>query len=348
VGCSHDAPTVTDVPEPLPPPIPAQLVFATQPPQSVAASEALGEIRISLLSKDGRVAAGIFTRVTMTLQASDTSAKLIGTTTAETTTGIATFSDLYVLRAGSGFRLVAHLSETDSAVSLPFTIRPNVASQLHFRPLPQRELLAGQEIPGVVVETVDVGGNFVPADGSVSLSYTRLEDSLPFTAAPDGIFGSTTTATLVNGVAVFPGLYFQKNGGYYLLAEAKGFVGAKSGFLSIRSTFMERLMFIPQPANGVAGAPLSPFSVRLVDKYGNGRDRPSLAQMDVTVMFGKNPSGATLSGTLTETNYSIMSVDFRNVSIDRPGTGYTLIATTTATSGAAPIASAESAPFDIR
>src|SRR6202011_6170305 len=60
----------------------------------------------------------------------------------------------------------------------------------------------------------------------------------------------------------------------------------------------------------------------------------------VTVAIGTNPSGGTLSGTLTRAAVSGVAT-FGNLSIDKPGIGYTLTAASTGLTGAT------SSTFDI-
>jgi hypothetical protein len=77
---------------------------------------------------------------------------------------------------------------------------------------------------------------------------------------------------------------------------------------------------------------LPTFSFRCTDEYGNGALPPG-GNITVTVALGNNPTGATLSGTLTVSGFSVVT-SFSNVSIDKPGTGYTLVASSPASPGA--------------
>ena len=60
----------------------------------------------------------------------------------------------------------------------------------------------------------------------------------------------------------------------------------------------------------------------------------------VTLSFGSNPGGATLGGTLSAATVGGLAT-FNNVTVDQPGTGYTLVASSTG------LTSAESAAFNI-
>ena len=80
------------------------------------------------------------------------------------------------------------------------------------------------------------------------------------------------------------------------------------------------LVFVTEPANTTAGAPLSVLKVSAVDSAGgvvavfNGR---------VTLALGANPGGDQLHGTVTATAVQ-GTASFSDVRIDRTGTGYTL------------------------
>jgi hypothetical protein len=67
--------------------------------------------------------------------------------------------------------------------------------------------------------------------------------------------------------------------------------------------------------------------VQQVDVYGNGMSLPPGPPYSVTISLGNNPGGAALGGTLTAQGFGSLAMTFGNVSIDKPGTGYTLVAT---------------------
>ncbi len=101
----------------------------------------------------------------------------------------------------------------------------------------------------------------------------------------------------------------------------------------------ERLVFTAQPEGPyVAGAPINAIpQVAVQDATGN-RITSSTAQ--ITIAIGTNPGGGTLAGTTTVTA-SGGEAAFPGLSIDKAGSGYTLIAS------AAGLTSATSAAFDV-
>jgi hypothetical protein len=297
-------------------------------------------VRVSVLTADGKLATDSAYRVVIALSSSDTAAHLVGTTSVETNNGVATFPDLTVVRAGTDFRLIARVTGLEDAVSQTFTVTPGPASELRFEPFNQSVILVASEIP-VVVRVTDAGGNTIPdATNTVSIGYTR---SGPFgvTFAPDGLYGPTGTAAAVNGVATFSGLNFHKSGLYSLSAAASGLSGATSGQLTIQAANMTRLIFVSQPVNGTAGSSLPTFSVQQVDDFGNGLSLPPGPTYDASLSLGNNPGSAALSGTLTRQVFGVAAISFGDITIDKPGTGYTLVVTSAGRS-------ATSVPFDIQ
>src|SRR5205814_7004718 len=91
-----------------------------------------------------------------------------------------------------------------------------------------------------------------------------------------------------------------------------------------------RLEFAP-PANGIAGEPLSPaVRVSAMDSTGSV---DTTFHGPVTVTLGEHPAGAVLRGTRAVAAVRGVAT-FSNLSINRTGTGYTLVATSPGVRGA--------------
>lgn len=330
LGCAAD-----DASRPL---VPARLDFVAQPAGTVTSQLPIGIVRVEVVADDGRLVSTEPVSVTMSLAGSDTAARLAGTTTMQTVQGIATFTDLSVARAGTDFTLVARVAGVDSAVSSPFQIAAGAPARLRFDTLTSLLVSAGSNVP-LVVRATDAAGNPASASGTVTLGYSRVA---PFgtTTAPDAIYGSTT-ATLVDGVATYAGISFQKSGVYTLSASAAELTTATNAELRVQSGAMTNLVFITPPTNGTTNVALSTISVQQFDQYGNGWSIPPGPEYSVTLSLGDNPGGATLHGTTTRSIHAGMPVVFDDIVVDRPGTGYTLVAT----SGTM---SVNSAPFDVQ
>ncbi len=84
-----------------------------------------------------------------------------------------------------------------------------------------------------------------------------------------------------------------------------------------------QLVFTVQPSTAQGNVAIAPApQVTIVDQSGNTDRNASTA---VTLSIGSNPAGATLSGTIT-VNAVAGVATFPDVRVDRPGTGYTLVA----------------------
>jgi hypothetical protein len=125
-----------------------------------------------------------------------------------------------------------------------------------------------------------------------------------------------------------------------VLAAACGSTGTSifgiSGFGG--SGAATHLVFTVQPGNTVAGATITP-AVQLRAATSAGTVDTTFVK-SVTVAFGANPGGATLSGTTAVPAVAGVAT-FSNLSINKAGTAYTL------TAAAPTLTSATSAAFNV-
>src|SRR2546427_303030 len=114
-------------------------------------------------------------------------------------------------------------------------------------------------------------------------------------------------------------------------ALAAGILGCEQVRPTQPSGAATKLGFTGQPTNVAAAQPITPaVQVAVQDAVGNS----VLGATDaVTVALGSNPSGGTLGGTMT-VSASQGIATFADLRIDRPGSGYTLLASAAGLSGA--------------
>src|SRR3989442_1090711 len=114
-------------------------------------------------------------------------------------------------------------------------------------------------------------------------------------------------------------------------ALAAGILGCEQARPTQPSGAATKLAFTGQPTNVAAAQPITPaVQVAVQDAVGNTVPAATNA---VTVTLGSNPRGGTLGGTMTVSASQGIAA-FADLRIDRPGSGYTLLASAAGLSGA--------------
>ncbi len=199
------------------------LVFTTEPVATVTAGTFL-TVTVKDEYATGVVDAAFSGNVAMALASNPAGGVLTGTLTEAASLGVATFPDLLVTKAGSGYVLGASATGFASILSSGFAVTPAAASQLVVVSEPPSSMLVGSTF-GVAAAVVDPYGNIETSySGNVALS---------FGVNPSGAtLAGTTTVAVGGGYAQFPGLSIATPGtGYVLDAIAPGLTaGATSPF----------------------------------------------------------------------------------------------------------------------
>jgi len=196
--------------------------------------------------------------------------------------------------------------------------------------------LAGQALaPQPVVRAVDSNGNTVTTySGAVSLAIKAD------TGATGAVLGGTTTVSCVSGVATFTNLSIDKVGtGYVLTATSAGLTSADSVAFNITQV-ATNLVFSVQPGNATESTPFGTQPI-VIAKYPNGTTATDYTgAVTLSIKTGTGTTGAILSGTKTG-NCVAGVATFTGLSIDKPGSGYVLTATSPG------LTSADSTAFDV-
>jgi subtilisin-like proprotein convertase family protein len=176
------------------------------------------------------------------------------------------------------------------------------------------------------------------AFGNTATGYTG---TVHFTSS-DGRAVLPANSTLPNGTGTFS-VTLVTAGSQTLTAT-----DTTSGTLTGRATVpvspaaANHLAFGQQPTSTAAGAPISPaVTVRVLDAYNNlltGDNTDS-----VTLTLGANPGGGTLQGTTTVTVKAGIAT-FSNLALTKPGSGYTLAASSGSLTAATSASFTVSAP----
>jgi large repetitive protein len=149
----------------------------------------------------------------------------------------------------------------------------------------------------------------------------------------------TSSTTDAEGRAAVTRILGPAAGDQTAQADAAGLAGSPITFIHHAvATTPTTLVFSQEPLNGTAGANLTP-AVKVAVRDADGNTVTS-STIPITVALGANPAVGTLSGTTT-VNAAAGVATFSNLSIDKVGNGYTLVAN----GGGLP--EVTSAPFDI-
>ena len=185
-------------------------------------------------------------------------------------------------------------------VQLAFTLQPSNAT-------------AGNAMPVVAVTIQDASGKAVMSATNAVTVQNNPES---------GMLSGTTTVNAINGVATFSDLSIRTAGNYTLNASSGTLSGASSASFLIAPAAPVKVTF--RRLSSAAEVSRSIIAqVAIVDAFFN---IVGSATNPVTLALGANPGGATLAGTLTVAAMDGIA-SFSDLSIDRPGSGYTLAAT---------------------
>ncbi len=313
IGCDNGTTT---------PPSATSLAFTTQPTNAFAGTLILPAVAAAIQDETGRSVTTSSAPVTLSIASGSPGAQLLGNTTVAAVNGVAVFPNLRIKLAGAGYTLVASSPNLTPATSAAFTVMPAFADRLGFVIQPVTTI-AHVTIPDVSVAVQDSVGNRISgAVNAISLSLN-----------PEGglLYGARLAIPL-DGIAVFSGLGVANPGsGYRLVAYSSGLMSATSAAFDVTIGAASKLGFITHPSTAAPGAMLSPAVVVAVQDIG-GNTVPT-ATNTVTVALGTNAGNGTLSGVTTAVAINGLAT-FETLSINNPGSGYTLTATAPNLTGA--------------
>ena len=219
-------------------------MFIQQPGSTVAGQAISPAVTVQIQDASGNVVHST-AAVTLSILYNPGGATLGGTNpvSAVNSTGVATFSDLSLDKAGTGYTLSATSSGLTAATSTAFNVTAGTAAKLVFIQQPG-STVAGQAIsPAVTVQIQDASGNVVHSTAAVTLSILYN---------PGGAtLGGTNPVSAVNstGVATFSDLSLDKAGtGYTLSATSSGLTGTTSNAFNVIATLPTSVTLSPSPA----------------------------------------------------------------------------------------------------
>src|SRR5256886_8150737 len=203
-------------------PVATRLGITVQPSNATAGAAIAPGMQVVIVSSGGITVTRATKAVTVVIDSNSWGATLLGTATVNAVSGVATFANLSITRAGPGYRLVASAGGLSRARSARFACTAGAASQLAFVIQPRATLSGGAISPAVQVAVQDAFGNTVTA---ATHSVTAAIRNNP----GGGMLSGTTAASAANGVATFWDLSIDKPGtGYTLAVSADGLFDATS------------------------------------------------------------------------------------------------------------------------
>lgn len=297
-----------------------QLVFGQQPTNAGTGAAISPAVTVRILDADGNLTDD--TRdVTLAFGNNPGGGALGGTLTKAATGGTATFSDLSIVKAGTGYTLAASANTLTGATSDAFSITAGQAAKLVLTSGDPQSGTVGTALANpFVVMVTDAndnpvqGANVTFAIGTVPTDAAgqSLSNAQPVVTGTDGQASTTLTLGNIPGaytVTATSGLLSGSPATFHATAE----IGAAS-----------RLTFGVQPVNTASVTTITPaVTVRIEDASGN---LVTTGSYNVTLAIGNNPAGGVLGGTTTVAAVSGVAT-FSTLSIDKAGTGYTLAAT---------------------
>ncbi|HEX9581643.1 MAG TPA: invasin domain 3-containing protein, partial [Gemmatimonadales bacterium] len=298
----------------------ATVAYRVAPAGATAGDTLRPNIEVIVQDAYGNQVTGATGSVTLAIGTNPAGGTLFGTVTKTLVAGVATFSNLRVDKAGTGYTLVASSGSLVSSTSGGFDITPAEATRLSFVVQPAAGV-AGTPLTAVMVAVQDALGNTATGNAnSITLNLANNPASANLTG--------TVTRNAQSGVATFDDLTLDKEGsGFTFQATALLLTGATSNAFSVGLGGATRLVITAEPGNAVAGQSIA-LQVALKDGAGN---TVTTATDSVSIAIGTgalDPSGgaATLGGVRKVEPVSGVAT-FANLSLDKAFAAYRLVVT---------------------
>jgi hypothetical protein len=308
------------------PGVATQLVFGQGPTTVVAGVHISPAVTVAVEDAFGNVeTADNATTVGLAIGTNPGGGTLTGGTAVAVSAGIATFPGLWINKTGTGYTLTASSTPTlAGATSAGFNVTPGPPTQLAFIEGPSNAPAGLAISPAVTVAVEDVFGNVETGDNATTIG-------LALGANPgNGTLYGGKSVTVVAGIATFSGMAITKVGtGYTLTASsAPTYTAATSAPFNVTPGTATQLVFIQGPSNATAGATITPaVTVAIEDAYGNVETADNTTTVGLIILT--NPGKGTLTGGSVVASSGIAT--FTALSINKTGTGYTLMASSTPT-----------------
>jgi hypothetical protein len=293
---------------------PTTLTWKVEPSNVAAAAPITPALQVAIVDAFGNIT-NSGSPIVLTLAGGGSDVTLGGTTTKNATNGVATFSDLSVNRDGT-YTLTASMQAIHASVSsASFTVTAGAPSRFSITAGDGQTATVNTIVPvAPAVRLLDASNNpvagaritFAPGTGRGSVTPS------------DGV--ATTDA---NGVATLGSWKLGTTAGAQTLTVTGDGLQSLTLHATATAGAPAAQQWRVQPSNATANATIvPPMQVAIVDAFGNLTPATSA----VTLALG-GTTDAVLGGTLTRNAVAGVAT-FNDVTVNRAGTGVTLVATT--------------------
>ncbi|MBV6514396.1 MAG: hypothetical protein HPKKFMNG_00019 [Planctomycetes bacterium] len=292
----------------------SQLTFATQTTDVAVATAFAPDVEVQVTDSFGNYVTTGTPVVSASIDANPGAASLVGNSIVNAFGGRARFIGLGLTQPGRNYRLAASATGLTGALSNQFHVIGPAAVLLQVGSVSPNNALPNTPL-SMIFEINDVAGTRVTTGTHlVSIAF----ETNPAATTLTGTLNASSSAGVVsfsNVRVMGPGQAFK------LVATASGLAPGLTGSFNVAGPVS--VMRLNGTATDIAAGVASSFPIQLVDAFGNVMTN---ATNTVNVALGANPGGSTLSGTT-----SVVAVNgvaaFGNLSINNPGSGYTLVFT---------------------
>ena len=281
---SSGLPNVTSASITLNPGAAAQLAMVTQPSASVASGATLAQqpaVRLRDAAGNNLTVNGVVINVSIPAGAS-----LTGSTSATTTSGIATFAGLGISGTVGSYSLSFSSSGVTGITSSAISVTAGAVAQMTIASQPGGATSGSAFTAQPAVQLRDGAGNAVAQSG------TAITAAIATGPAGATLLGTGSATTNASGLATFSGLGLSGTvGNYTIRFSSTGLPNVTSGNVALTPGAPSQLTVQTQPAGAVNGAALTTQPAVLVrDAQGNA------VGAGVSVTASLNGAGATLFG----------------------------------------------------
>ena len=221
---------------PPPPPLPPTLLaFGQQPTSAVQASTIVPPVTVFVENDNGEVVTTSSAVVTIALSANPGASTLSGTLSQAASSGVATFGDLSLDNAATGYTLAVTSPDLAGRTSSSFDITSALApaAQLIVAQQPTSTLTNAVIVPPITVKIADTNGVQTASTANVTVSIGANPGG--------GTLSGTLTRAAVSGLATFNNLIIDAAATNYTL------VFASAGLTSTNSTPFNIFVSTPVP-----------------------------------------------------------------------------------------------------